>query len=75
MSALHRRLERFEIVELQFRADAADEIDAEPPPVDVLGEIEDVGLEQRRAVVDRRPDAETRDAVEPPRRRAHARTA
>ncbi len=58
---VHFGLERVEGVELHLVPDALDELDLHLPPIEVSVEIEEVNLEQRRAIVDRRAGAKAGD--------------
>src|SRR5579871_75342 len=60
---MHLFGERFERRELFLVAELRDELDRQPPPVQVTGEVEQVGLEQRLDAVHGRPGAERGDAV------------
>src|SRR5690349_10809755 len=53
---------RVEIRELRLVAQLRDELDVDAPAVEITVEIEEMRLEQRLGAVDRRPDAETRNA-------------
>ncbi len=60
--ALHLVDQRGERIEFALFPDALDEFDLHLAAVEVAGEIQQMDLEQRRAVIDGRPDAETGDA-------------
>ena len=67
--------QRVDAVEFQLVADEGDEGDVELGAVEVALEVEQEDFEQRRAVVEGRAAAETRDAVEPLRSPRPTRTA
>src|SRR5579864_3490255 len=48
-------------LELEFVADALDELDLDLPPIEIAVEIEEMDLEQGRTVIDRGPRAEAGD--------------
>ena len=58
-----RRDERLGAREALLAADPVDELDVQAAAVEVAGEVEQVDLEQRRAVVEGRAAAEARDAA------------
>src|ERR1700734_1845982 len=62
--ARHFGLQRLQRIELEFVSDAGDDFDAHLVTINVAGEIKQVRLQQRRALIDRRPHAKTGDAVE-----------
>ena len=57
---LLERLDRFEFL---LVADPADESDIDRAPVEVAVEIEQEDLQQRRTIIEHRPDPEAGDAV------------
>src|ERR1035437_9205723 len=59
----HVALEGLDRCELLLVANPAEEGDVERLPVQVAVEVEQEHLKQRRAIVERRPPAEIRDAV------------
>src|SRR5271165_4054024 len=58
--ALHFLRERSERIELALFPDTLDEFDLHLAPVKIAAEVEEMDLQQRRTVIDGRPDAEAR---------------
>src|SRR6202453_1670631 len=69
---IHLAYERVQAVELQFLAEESDEGDVEAAAINVALEVEQEDFQQRRAIVEGRTPAKTRDPVEAPVAQADA---